>query len=69
MTACVTQVVRTVDMTPPAQFQGVQTEKELLDIGIAVGIVARWSSWASPHPRRLETSFDHDRVLAQDAVS
>ncbi|MCZ6617073.1 MAG: hypothetical protein O7E57_02990 [Gammaproteobacteria bacterium] len=36
MTACVTHVVRTVDMTPPARFQGVQTEKELLDIGIAV---------------------------------
>ncbi|MCZ6853976.1 MAG: hypothetical protein O7G86_08650 [Gammaproteobacteria bacterium] len=36
MSACVTQVVRTVDMTPPAQFEGVQSEDELLDVGIAV---------------------------------
>lgn len=36
MTACVTQVVRTVDMTPPVQFEGIQSEGELLDIGIAV---------------------------------
>ncbi len=36
MSACVTHVVRTVDMTPPAQFEGVQTEEELLDVGIAV---------------------------------
>ncbi len=36
MSACVTHVVRTVDMTPPSQFEGVQTEEQLLDIGIAV---------------------------------
>ena len=33
---CVSQEVRTVDMTPPKQYQGVQAEDELLDVGIAV---------------------------------
>ena len=33
---CVSQTVRTVDMTPPKQFQGVQAEDELLDVGVAV---------------------------------
>lgn len=36
LAGCVSQTVRTVDMTPPKQFQGVQAEEELLDIGIAV---------------------------------
>jgi hypothetical protein len=33
---CVEQVVRTVDMTPPEQMDRVQTEAELLDVGIAI---------------------------------
>jgi len=33
---CVSQTVRTVDMTPPNQFQGLQSEEELLDVGVAV---------------------------------
>ena len=33
---CVSQEVRTVDMTPPKQYQGIQQEDELLDVGIAV---------------------------------
>ena len=33
---CVSHTVRTVDMTPPKQFQGVQSEDQLLDVGIAV---------------------------------
>ena len=33
---CVSQEVRTVDMTPPKQFQGVQNENQLLDVGLAV---------------------------------
>ena len=36
LAGCVSQEVRTVDMTPPKQFQGVQAEDELLDVGIAV---------------------------------
>ena len=34
--ACVTESVRTVDMTPPKQYQGVQSEDQLLDIGVAI---------------------------------
>lgn len=33
---CVSQEVRIVDMTPPEQMERVQTEAELLDIGIAI---------------------------------
>lgn len=33
---CVQEVVRTVDMTPPEQLDRVQSEEELLDIGIAI---------------------------------
>ncbi|MFK7912575.1 MAG: hypothetical protein AB8B93_01565 [Pseudomonadales bacterium] len=33
---CVTQEVRIVDMRPPDQYQGVQAEEVLLDIGVAV---------------------------------
>ena len=33
---CVSQEVRIVDMTPPEQFDRVQAESELLDIGIAI---------------------------------
>lgn len=33
---CVQEVVRTVDMTPPEQLDRVQTEDELLDIGVAI---------------------------------
>ena len=33
---CVSQTVRTVDMTPPKQFQGVQAEEDLLDVGVAI---------------------------------
>ena len=36
LSGCVSQTVRTVDMTPPKQYQGVQTEQDLLDVGIAV---------------------------------
>ena len=36
LTACVSESVRTVDLTPPKQFQGVQDEAHLLDIGVAV---------------------------------
>lgn len=35
-TGCVQEVVRTVDMTPPEQLDRVQTEDELLDIGVAI---------------------------------
>ena len=34
--ACVTHEVRKVDMTPPQQFEGTQSEDQLLDIGVAV---------------------------------
>lgn len=33
---CVSESVRTVDMTPPKQFAGVQDEASLLDVGVAV---------------------------------
>lgn len=33
---CVTQTVRVVDMTPPVQLDQVQSESDLLDIGIAI---------------------------------
>lgn len=36
LVGCVSQTVRTVDMTPPKQFQGVQAEEDLLDVGVAV---------------------------------
>ncbi len=36
LAGCVSQTVRTVDMTPPKQYQGVQAEESLLDVGIAV---------------------------------
>ncbi len=36
LTACVSESVRTVDMTPPKQFSGVQSEEHLLDIGVSV---------------------------------
>ena len=36
LTACVSESVRTVDMTPPKQFGGVQDEALLLDVGVAV---------------------------------
>ena len=31
---CVTETVRTMDLSPPDRYQGVQQEAELLDIGI-----------------------------------
>ena len=36
LTACVTQTVRVVDLTPPQQGSLVQNEDLLLDIGISV---------------------------------
>ena len=36
LSGCVTKVVRIVDLTPPEQFNGTQTESELLDIGVAI---------------------------------
>ena len=36
LAACVSESVRTVDMTPPKQFSGVQDEALLLDVGVAV---------------------------------
>ncbi|MYK29515.1 MAG: hypothetical protein F4048_12740, partial [Gammaproteobacteria bacterium] len=36
LTGCVSESVRTVDMTPPKQFTGVQDEALLLDVGVAV---------------------------------
>ena len=36
LTACVAESVRTVDMTPPKQFSGIQDEALLLDVGVAV---------------------------------
>ncbi len=36
LSGCVSQELRTVDMTPPKQHQGVQNEDELLDVGIAI---------------------------------
>jgi hypothetical protein len=36
LASCVTETVRIVDMTPPEQLERVQTEAELLDIGIAI---------------------------------
>ena len=36
LAACVSESVRTVDMTPPKQFTGIQDEALLLDVGVAV---------------------------------
>lgn len=36
LSACVSETVRIVDMTPPEQLERVQSESELLDIGIAI---------------------------------
>ena len=36
LVGCVTESVRTVDMTPPKQFSGIQDEALLLDVGVAV---------------------------------
>ena len=36
LAGCVSESVRTVDMTPPKQFSGVQSEEHLLDVGVAV---------------------------------
>ena len=36
LAGCVSESVRTVDMTPPKQFTGVQDEALLLDVGVAV---------------------------------
>ncbi len=36
LAGCVSETVRIVDMTPPEQLQGAQSESELLDIGIAI---------------------------------
>ena len=36
LAGCVSESVRTVDMTPPKQFSGVQDEALLLDVGVAV---------------------------------
>jgi len=36
LAGCVTETVRIVDMTPPEQLDRVQSESELLDIGIAI---------------------------------
>ena len=36
LAACVSESVRTVDMTPPKQYSGVQDEALLLDVGVAV---------------------------------
>jgi hypothetical protein len=33
---CVSETIRVVDMTPPDQFERIQAENELLDIGIAI---------------------------------
>ena len=34
--ACVSHEIRKVDMTPPERFEGIQSEDQLLDIGVAV---------------------------------
>ena len=36
LTGCVTQTVRTVDLTPPRQSSGTLSEEELLDVGVAL---------------------------------
>jgi hypothetical protein len=36
LAGCVSETVRIVDMTPPEQLEGIQSESELLDIGIAI---------------------------------
>ena len=36
LTGCVTQTVRTVDLTPPRQSSGNLSEEELLDVGVAL---------------------------------
>lgn len=63
-TGCVDQVVRTVDMTPPEQMDRVQTEDELLDIGIAIfdpnvpeGYDEQIKQLIQPDIRRAEANF------------
>lgn len=34
LSGCVTETVRSIDLRPPDQYEGVQTEEELLDIGV-----------------------------------
>ena len=36
LTGCVTQTLRTVDLTPPRQSSEIMTEEELLDVGVAL---------------------------------
>ncbi len=64
LAACVSHSVRTVDMTPPKQFKGVQAEEYLLDIGVAVldpNIPASFDEQTeqliNPDIRRAEAQF------------
>lgn len=61
---CVTQEIRIVDMTPPEQYAGAQTEDELLDIGVAVfdpnvpeGYDEQIELLIQPEIRRAEANF------------
>lgn len=64
LAACVSESVRTVDLTPPKQFQGVQDEAHLLDIGVAVldpnipeSFDEQVAQLVNPDIRRAEAQF------------
>ena len=62
--ACVSESVRTVDMTPPKQFSGVHDEALLLDVGVAVlepnipeSFDEQVAELVNPDIRRAEAQF------------
>ncbi len=64
LAGCVSESVRTVDMTPPEQLDVQQAEEELLDIGIAVfdpnvpeGYDAQVEQLIQPEIRRAEANY------------
>ena len=64
LSACVSESVRTVDMTPPKQFSGVQSEEHLLDVGVAVmdpnipeSFDEQVAQLVNPDIRRAEAQF------------
>ena len=61
---CVTETVRTMDLSPPDRYQGVQQEAELLDIGIKAlsanvpeDYDERIEQIVSPEIRQAESSY------------
>ena len=64
LSACVSESVRTVDMTPPKRFSGVQSEEHLLDVGVAVmdpsipeSFDEQVAQLVNPDIRRAEAQF------------